>query len=130
MLNGDDLDADGDELVTTVMVTLLTMQTAMQFSPMTTATMLMRHQQLLLQMQTATPFSQMTTATILMSTTVATDADCDTVLTADDCDDNNDASTTVATDTDCDGIVNESDLMQMATASVQWRHFYCYRHRL
>jgi len=43
------------------------------------------------------------------STTVATDADCDTVLTNDDCDDTDASSTTVATDADCDGTLTAND---------------------
>ena len=37
------------------------------------------------------------------------DGDCDGVLTADDCDDNDSGSTTVATDADCDGIQTNND---------------------
>jgi hypothetical protein len=44
-----------------------------------------------------------------MSTTVAEDADCDGVVTADDCDDSDAASTVVANDADCDGVVNIDD---------------------
>jgi hypothetical protein len=40
---------------------------------------------------------------------VATDADCDTVLTNDDCDDTDASSTTVATDADCDGSLTGDD---------------------
>ncbi len=43
------------------------------------------------------------------STTIATDADCDTVLTVDDCNDNDATSTTVATDADCDGVLTADD---------------------
>ncbi len=43
------------------------------------------------------------------STTVATDADCDGTLTADDCDDNNPNSATHATDADCDGSLTADD---------------------
>ena len=37
------------------------------------------------------------------------DADCDGVLTDDDCDDADAASTTRATDADCDGVLTETD---------------------
>ena len=43
------------------------------------------------------------------STTLATDADCDGVLTADDCDDVDPASTVLATDADCDGVLTAFD---------------------
>jgi hypothetical protein len=44
-----------------------------------------------------------------MSTVLAEDADCDTVLTADDCDDNDALSNTVADDADCDGDITGDD---------------------
>ena len=46
------------------------------------------------------------------------DGDCDGVLTADDCDDNNSASTTVATDADCDGIPTNNDCDDTDTSTM------------
>ena len=43
------------------------------------------------------------------STTVATDGDCDGVLTAADCDDTDASLTAIATDADCDGVVSSDD---------------------
>jgi formylglycine-generating enzyme required for sulfatase activity len=43
------------------------------------------------------------------STTVEADGDCDGVLTADDCDDSDSGSTTVLTDADCDGVLTAGD---------------------
>jgi hypothetical protein len=43
------------------------------------------------------------------STAVATDGDCDSVLTDDDCDDTDPESTTVATDGDCDSVLTDDD---------------------
>ena len=43
------------------------------------------------------------------STTIETDADCDGILTAEDCDDDNVDSTTIATDADCDGVLTADD---------------------
>jgi len=43
------------------------------------------------------------------STVLATDAYCDSVLTADDCDDNDSNSTTISEDADCDGSVTAND---------------------
>ena len=47
--------------------------------------------------------------TLIILTTVATDGDCDGVVTIDDCDDNDSNSTTVPTDADCDGVLTEVD---------------------
>ena len=40
---------------------------------------------------------------------MANDMDCDGILTADDCDDNNPASNPMADDMDCDGVVSSMD---------------------
>ena len=44
-----------------------------------------------------------------LSTTTATDADCDGVLPPADCDNNDPGSTTTATDADCDGVLTAAD---------------------
>lgn len=43
------------------------------------------------------------------ATLIADDADCDGILTADDCDDNDIDSSAIADDADCDGIITEED---------------------